>query len=544
MAIMSIDTIVKRFEAIKSARQQFENHWQEIANYCLPQKANITETRTPGTNLKSNIYDSTAVESAPILSSGLHSYLTNPSSRWFALRMRNKALDDIFEIKMWLKECEDRIFDELNNSNFNEVITEWYSDFAVFGNACLYEEEDEEDGIRFFVRPLSEIYFLTNDNGKIDTVYRSFIYTARQAYLRWGDNAGQKVTEAMKAQKIEEPIPFLQVVLPRHERDVRKLDSANMPFASMYIEPKNRKILSQGGYEEFPFFISRFYKVSDSDYAYSPASMALADIKMLNEMSKTNIEAAQKRVRPPIVLPHKGYLLPFKTTAGALNYKLKSTAGSSDEKIEKLDITGDIAISLEMENQRRQRIERAFFVDLFLMLASIPDKQRTATEIAERVNERMTILGPALGRKMKTLSGIINRTFSIMMRNGRLPLPPVDLRGENYRIEYISPLAKAQKASEIRSINDLIAAIGSIAQVNVQSVDTLDVDKAIKRIADITSTSELLRSDEEVQMIREQRAQQVQAQQGLEQLKTGSEGAKTAVEAHKILTEGGANGGE
>jgi len=533
---ISIDALIKRFDVIKSNRSQWEALWQSCADYCLPQKAIITQTRTPGTKLRTDIYDSTAIQSAQVFAAGLHSYLTNPSSRWFALGMKNKKLMNDFEVKGWLKECEDGIFDCLNSSNFNQVIHEDYIDFGVFGNSTLYEEEDPEDVITFFVRPVSEVYFLANDKGKIDTVYRCFTFTARQAYQKWGANAGQKVLDLIEAQKVEELVTFLHIVLPREERDVKKRDARNMPFSSLYVEPTTRKILSEGGYEEFPFFIGRAYKVSDSEYAYSPASLVLADIKMLNVMSRDILEAAQKTLNPPIILPHDGYLLPFKTSAKAINYKLSD---NPDDKVETLQLNREISLSLEMENQRRMTIQRAFFVDLFLMLASLPEKDRTATEITERVNERMLILGPILGRLMhEKLDPIITRTFNILLRNNKLPPPPDILQGQEYKVDYISPLAKAQKASETKSLTDLLIVVKAIAEIDTSVIDSINLDKTIKKIAEISYVSDVLRSDDEVKEIRQARLQQAQIQQTLEQMKSGGEGAKAVLEAEQLLKGG------
>jgi len=533
---ISIENLLKRFDTIKSNRSQWESLWQDCADYCLPQKAIITQSRTPGTKLKTDIYDSTAIQSTQVLAAGLHSYLTNPTSRWFALEMKDKALMDVFEVKVWLKNCEDAIFDYLNTSNFNQIIHEDYINFSTFGTSTLYEEPDFEDTIAFFARPTSEIFILANDKGRIDTVYRHFTYTARQAHQKWGDNAGEKVVGYMNAGKVEEVIPFLQIVLPREERDIRKRDAINMPFASLYVEPKTQKILSEGGYEEFPFFISRFYKVSDSEYAYSPASMAISDIKMINAMSKTNIKGAQKAIDPPLVLPHDGYLLPFKTTPGAINYKL---SGQPDDKVETLGIPRDFSISLEMENQRRESIKRAFFVDLFLLLAQEP--KMTATEVMQRVNEKMLILGPVLGRLMyEKLDPIIVRTFAILAREGKLPLPPqivMDSDSE-YKVKYISPLAKAQRASESKSIVDLVLAVKEMAEIDTSVVDNIDFDKTTKELAETYNTpSEILRSDEEIVEIRQQRAQTEQMQREAELLKTAAPGVKAAVEAEEIISK-------
>ena len=534
---LSIDALVKRFDTIKSNRITWDNHWQDCSDYALPQKAIVTKIRTPGTKLKTDIYDSTAIQAVQVLAAGLHSYLTNPTSRWFALGMKNKKLLKNKKIKDWLKDSEDGIFDFLNQSNFNQQIHECYIDFSVFGTSALYSESDIENGIVFHTRHMSEIYFLVNDKGKVDTVYRLFTFTARQAYQKWGDNAGKTIMDKLEGKQIEEPILFLHVVLPREERNIRKKDAKNMPFASLYIEPKTKKVLSEGGYEEFPFAIPRFYKVSDSEYAYSPVSMCLADIKMLNQMSKTTIKTAQKDEDPPLVLPHDGYLLPFKTHAGAVNYKLQ---GKPDDKIEILNVNTKSNLSLEMQNQRRESIKRTFFADLFLMLADNP--KMTATEVIERVNEKMLILGPVLGRLMhELLDPIITRTFNILMRDGKLPPPPDELleQTSDYQIEYISPLAKAQRASEARSITDLLLAIREMYEIEPLVKDGINYDEVRSELADIFNTSsKILRSDDEIKVIREERAKQLEIQQALEQANLGGEAMTKVGEGVEALKGG------
>jgi hypothetical protein len=415
-------------------------------------------------------------------------------------------------------------------------------DFGIFGNSILYEEEDYEDGINFSIRPISECYFLANDKGKIDTNYRFFTFTVRQAYQKWGNNAGQKVLDLIETNKVEENVAFLHIVLPREERDVKKRDARNMSFSSLYIEPQTKKILSEGGYEEFPFFIGRCYKVSDSEYAYSPASLTLADIKMVNAMSRDILEAAQKTLHPPLILPHDGFLLPFKTGAKAINYKLSTNA---DDKVEVLQLNREINLSLEMERERRSIIQRAFFVDLFLMLANLDEKQRTATEIAERVNERMLILGPILGRLMhEKLDPIITRTFNILLRLRQLPPPPDVLQGQQYKVEYISPLAKAQKASETKSLSELILAVSEMAKIDPSVIDNVNMDKITKKFADINYVADVLRSDDEVGQIRQSRNEQAQIQQTIEQLKSGGEGAQAVLGAEQMLRGGGKTGGQ
>lgn len=533
---ISIPELILRFQSLKSNRAVWESHWQELAKYCLPSKATVTTTRTPGTKYDTDVYDSTAIQAVQIMAAGLHSYLTNPSSRWFALRLQNRELMDDYEIKDWLKDSEGRIFDTLNSSNFNQQIHETYIDLGTFNTAILYEEEDPEDIIRFYTRPVAEIFIVENERGRVDTIFRHFTFTARQAYQKWGENSGKKVLDLMEAKKYEERVSFLHIVLPRSERNVGKKDASNKPVASLYVEISAKKKLSEGGYEEFPFFATRFTKVSGEVYGRGPSMTSLADIKTLNQMSKTLLKAGHKAVDPPLQGPSDGYILPIKTSPGALNFRNSTNAEDKFESLYSLNMH-NIPMGLELENQRRNSIKSAFFVDLFLLLTQEP--KMTATEVLERVNEKMLILGPTLGRLMsELLDPIVTRTFNILSRNGMLAPVPPGLEGQNYKVEYISPLAKAQKASETQSIRYLFGAVREMMDMAPDVVDNFNFDKASKEIANIQNNSELIRSDDEIKAIREQRAQAQQVQQALEQAGQGAEVLEKVMGAEKA-TKGG-----
>ena len=528
---METKQLIKLFRNLKANRSNFENYWQELADYCLPMKATITSQRMSGQKLPTTIYDSTAISAVNIFAAGLHSYLTNPSSKWFALSLLEKELLAIQEVKEWLKECEDMIFNVFNSTNFNQQIHETYRDFITFGTACLYEEEDFEKDIRFSTRPISEIFIMENDRGIIDLLIRYFSYDARQATLKWGDSVSDKIKEKMNSGKWDERFEFLHIIKPRYDRVAGKEDSKNKPFSSTYLELSEEKELSVGGYDDFPFFVPRFTKVSNEVYGYCQTMIALPDIKTLNAMSKTILKAAQKQVDPPLVVPDDALLLPFKATAGAVNIK---TSGTND-KIEVIEQRGQLGIGLEMEEQRRRAIKSALFVDLFLLLAQSPDM--TATEVRERVFEKMLILGPTLGRLMnELLDPIIHRTFAILARLGKLPPVPQILRGRNYKIEYISPLAKAQKAAESQSINEFLGFVTELAKVNQETLDNVNFDKAVQELAEIKNIpANILRSDDEVQKLRQGRNEALAQQQQLQMAQVGAGAAKDITQAEKNL---------
>lgn len=532
---MTPQEIIKRFETLKGLRSNWETLWEDAATYCLPYKTGITRIRTKGEGVSVENYDATPRNAAQTLAAALHGYLTNPASKWFSLRTQDQKLMDSKDVRSWLKQAEDKVYDVLNNSNFSQQVHENYIDLVTFGTSILYEEEDVKDYVRFYCRPLRECFVSEGEDERIDTVYRNFKLTARQVKQRWPESCGEVVNKAIEGKDYEKEIDCLHAIYPRGERQAGKADGKNMPWASVYLETSQKHILSEGGYREFPFFVPRFAKNSGEVFGYSPALISMPDIKMLNAIMKTLVRAGQKIVDPPLILPHDGYLLPLNLNPSGINYRLQ---GSADDKIEPLLTQGSIPVGFEMVQDLRVLVQKAFFVDIFLLLAQ-RQQNMTATEVQERVEEKMLILGPVLGRLMsELLNPVITRTVNILSEKGILPVPPPDLMGQEYIIEYISPLAKAQKYQEIHSINNLIALVGGIAQAVPDVLDKIDVDKVVDDAADIYGTNpELIRDDEEVAAIREQKRQAAEMQMKLAMVQQGAMAAKDASQADKNLND-------
>lgn len=498
----SVEQIFQRLEALKSDRSNWDGYFQELADYFLPRKARFTEQRQSGEEIDTELYDSTGVESALICAAGLNGYLTNPSTRWFALKLEGQEIGQ--RGAEWLKECEDIIFDTLAGSNFYQQIHEGYLDLTTFGTMCMYEEADPKDKVRFYTRHLSEIFFTEDNRGRLDSVFRIFELTAAQARMQFGDNVSSKIRE-LSENKPEEKVKFLHVVYPRENYDPRKRDKLNMPIASLWIEYETKKVVQEGGYMEMPFFVVRFLKFAGERYGFSPAMAALPDMRMLNEMAKDVIMHAQKQVNPPLDAPEEGYSLPLDMSPGAINYRRPGLG--KEEAIRPLLPAQNIGIGYDLILRVEEKIKRQFYTDLFLVLAQ--RKNMTATEVVQRVNEKMLLLAPTLGRLIsELLDPLIIRTFNLLMRGGHLPPPPPELQGASYTIEYTSPLAKAQKASESNSVNTFTMLLAELAQLNPSVLDNVNFDKLIREYAEMQNISAaLLKDPAEVEIEREERKQ-------------------------------------
>ena len=522
--------LLSRYERLEGQRQNWETHWQEVADYMQPRKADVTKRRARGDKRMEQVFDSSPIQAVELLAASLHGMLTNPSTPWFTLRFKDEDIDNEDEAKLWLESSTDAMYTAFNRSNFQQEIFELYHDLITFGTAAMFIEEDNDDIIKFSTRHINEVFIAENDKGRIDTIYRRFNISARAAMQKFGESVSADVQGKAKKNPYDE-VEILHAVYPRSEFNPNKKDKANMPFESVYMEYKNGNELSVGGFKEFPFVVPRYLKASNEIYGRSPAMTALPDVKMLNEMCKTTIKAAQKQVDPPLLVPDDGFLLPVRTVPGGLNFYRSGTR----DRIEPLNIGANNPLGLNMEQQRRDSIRAVFYVNQLMMQQG---PQMTATEVIQRNEEKMRLLGPVLGRlQSELLKPLIDRVFAILLRNNMLPQAPEFLSGRDIEIEYVSPLAKAQKSTELQSIMRAVEILGSLANV-APVFDYVNFDNLVKHLADIVGVPQkILKTQSQVNAERQAQAQQQEQMQSMQQLQQVAKAGGDIAPLAKALPE-------
>ena len=529
--------LVEKYQKLSSERVNWEQQWQDVLEQTMPQAAYVTRRRqVEGERVDERIFDSTPKRANQVLAAGFHGNLTNPSTKWFRLRLQDPALNGVDEVKVWLADSEQKILDVLNTSNFNQQIHQTYLDLGSTGTSVLFEVEDPIDIVRFNAIPIIEIVIDEDHRGRVNSCYWKYKLSASQAQGKFGDQAGETVRKLMEAGKFNAKVTFLHCIAPRAVFDPSSELAIDMPWESTQVEFDTGLIVAEGGFMEFPVFVTRFNKVSGDRYGYSPGIVMLPDMKMLQAITKTIIKAAQKIVDPPLQLPHDGFILPLKTIPAGLNFGI---GGQPGDKIEPIETKGNIPVGRDMQNDLREQITRGYFNDLFATLAD--RRNMTATEVTERITEKMLLLGPTLGRlQSEMLDPIIDRTFGILLRNGVLQPPPDVLVGREILFEYVSPLALAQRRENRSGMNNLLALAGQMAQFDPSVLDKINADAAIEEAHDIFGVSpEILNDDETVQKIRENRAQQAALQQAAAGAQAQADTAKVEAETEKALSEAG-----
>ena len=541
--------ICLRLKQLKAERENWENWWQQIAKYCVPRAAEITTRKESGTQYDADVYDSTARDSIKVFAAGLMGHLTSPSTPWFKLRTTDERIMEADGVRSFFSRAEKKIRSVFHDSNFYQQLHEFYIHIGTFGTAVFYSEEDVQDLIRYYSRPIREVYFEEDERGRLRSIYRVFELTALQAFEKWGTAAGKEVSKCIEKKEYSKKFDFCHYSGPRDVRDPKKKDKKNMEIESVWLNIAEERKIDEGGFREQAFSVARFCKESQEKHGFSPAMDVLPDIKSANRGKYNMLRAAAKAIDPAILLPHENFILPLDFNPAAVNYRQSGTGTSGDESIEILGYKGDWNIGRDSLLDDREIIKRGFFVDLFLMLLD-RKKTMTATEVAERVQEKMFILGPVLGRlQTELLEPVITRTFNILLRNGHFgDVPQALLQASGYKIEYLGMLAKAQRMAEIKAIEGFLQIVAGIAQVDPKVVHKINGDMTVDEAADILGIDpKLLNDDKTVKTMREALAKQQEMAQRIEMARlagdAGQSVGKAGKEMKNITEEGGANAG-
>ena len=519
-------TIINNFEDVKKHRHNFDTIYDDISEFVQPNRGDFQTQTSPGSRTDARVFDNTPVLANQIFASAIVGGLTNPSQEWFTFIPRDLELRDNENVMRWI----DRVLEEMFHvftrveNNFAQQNTQLIQDLGSYGTGVMLLEEDDDVDVSFKTLHLAQVYLAENSKGTADTVYRKFKFTARQAEQEWGfEDLPSKIQEAVQKSPNKE-FNFLHCVAPKKE--LEKIDPSLKikpihKFGSVYLAVDEKEIVSSGGFRENPYVTPRWDVKTGEIYGRSPAWVVLNEIRMVNAMAETILRAAQKQVDPPLLIPDEGVIFPLQTFPGGINIGGVSEEGSV--RIQPLTSGGRLDIGLEMLEQKRDTIRKAYFIDQFIDDPAVQGKQPlTATEALQKQENRLRLTGPYLERVTNEgYRPIIERVFSILKRKGRFPEVPEELEGVQLDIMFTGPLANTQKAQELLSYSRWANSIAPFVQFSPEIMDIMDMDSMARRAADLSGVPiKDIRSNDEVEALRAQREaalqQQLQQQQALE----------------------------
>lgn len=520
-ASSEVSRLLQRHSELLTQRVLHDQLWQDMLELMLPGAPDITRLRAPGDSRTDRLFDTTAILASQTLAANMMGGLTNQAFMWAKLVFRDALLKDNQTVALWLNQVDEIMMAAYNASNFYQAAHTFYLNLCIFGTAAMYVGSREGLGrsgeaevyLGFHTLPTGYYTIAENADGKVDTLFRSFMLTPRQARQKFGEVAisRQLREQARNPVEMDRPKRFLHCVSPRADAQPGKLGHRHMPYVERYVEVDARHICGRGGYEEFPFVVARWETIGDTAWGFGPGHMALPDVRNLNYLKELMLLQLQLWVQPPLMALEEAVVGAISLESLAVNTVTQADA------LRPMELGGrPDQVRLE-EELLRKNIRDLFFADALAGLPPPEAATMTAFEVAQRIEQMQRLMGPALTRLLSEMLGpLADRVFGMLWRAGILPPVPQEVVLAAQRnqgqldVEYQGPLALAQKGSEARSIAETLAVLSQIVGLtgSPDILDNVDLDGMIRAVAEANGTPRHLFKDTAmVEQVRAQRAQ-------------------------------------
>lgn len=517
------EALVKRAGSLRNERSSFFTHWRQLSRFFSPRSARffLNDRNRNHAQDYNQIYDNAGLNSVTVLGAGMMTGTTNPGRPWFDLTLADPDLASFNPVRRWLDEVVRRMLRVFARSNVYRVLHQMYEELGIYGTSAAMVLPDQKNIIHAYPITVGEFMIDKNMKGEVVSMYREIQKTVGATVKEFGlARCSERVQRAWNNRDLEQSVDILHAIEPRDDqsRDPDNPSSNHKPWRSVYLETGEEargQLLRDSGFDQFPVLVPRWRVQGQDVYGQSPGMIALGDVKQLQQEQLRKGQAIDYKVRPPLQVPTElkdrgtelypggaGYFDPGVTVPF-------NQVGQHAGIRSMFEVTLDVAdLTVDIEDVRR-RIERAMHADLFLMLSLAGTNTRmTATEVAERHEEKLLILGPVLERlHNELLQPLIDVTFAIMEKRGMLPPAPPEIAGQKLDVEFISILAQAQQAIGGSSMERFVRNVLEIAAVKPDVVDKVNWDKVVERYGEKFGVdAELLVSDEAVETLRQARA--------------------------------------
>lgn len=451
-------------ENIRTKRSTMLLLWQEQAENFYPERADFTYRRQPGTDFASNLMTSYPVITRRDLGDSFSTMLRPTNKEWAHVVPVDDKLED-GETKRWLQMATSTqrraMYDPM--AKFTIATKAGDHDYATFGQTALsIRLNRNQDALLYRCHHLRDMIWMDDEEGNICLVARHFKPTARALKKLFGDKIDIRVQQMIDQHRPFEQVECLHVVC---EADMYDGNARGQKYWSIYIDiTHDNKVL-----EEIPtwnpeYIIPRWSRPGDTQYAYSPATVAaLPDARLIQAMTYTLLEAGEKIVNPPLIATEDAIRSDMGMLAGMVTWIDRDYDEKMGEALRPMNIDSKgMPLGRDMMMDSRQMIAAAFFLNKLTLPQRGPEM--TAYEVGQRIQEYIRGALPLFEpMEMEYNGAVCKLTFEILRRHGAFGSindMPLKLRNAPLQFRFESPLHDAieqQKGQKFLEMGQLIA---------------------------------------------------------------------------------------
>lgn len=409
---MDAEGVVDLYKGLKSEKQDAKSWADQLRKFVLPFSPTELESKFSwmGVDLK-NLHDSTAVRANERLAAAHQSFLFDPGKIWFSyepsstLGLDNKASS---RVKKWLGDCAERVYQALTESNFYTVNQQALLDRCGLGTGAFYCGMTNSNKLVFSYVPFDSFVFAEDDLGMPCMFIRSFEWTAAQAVKFFGGvnrlSKGMKEAYGDEVERHKKKFTILHAVGKKDHYD----PLTEMECFSMYVEKTDKHVLEEGGFEEFPYMVSRFLKWGNQ-FGIAPARLCWPEILHLQYNKRVSRLLGELKAFPRV-----------KTSAdlvGRVNLRPggQTPVKGTDQLPQEWATVGQYSELMAEMEQDRQVVRSAFYLDV-LDLFGAHTGEMTATEVNARLDEQLRAFSPTFFQHLNDSRPVMLRVFALMFR--------------------------------------------------------------------------------------------------------------------------------
>lgn len=545
-----------RWRSMEAERARQFRKWRQLTDYIMPERGRFLSTDHNATKDTSKILNNTPTRMARVNAAGLMSGCTPRIRPWFNLTLPDPDLAKWGRVKQYLFDYNLRMRQVFDLAGLYRALAMGvYPDLAVYGLGTCLMEEDPTKVMRFIPLAMGSYALAQDAKGQINCLMYEEPWTVGELVNGFGwENVSGSVKTAWNAGWLEQYVNVLRVIMPNEEFVPGALGPRGAKWGSVYMEigglnsssgalaqPSTDPtigFLEEKGYQECPILCFRWATTARDVYPTGPGHDALPDARQLMQLESRKLLMISKGGNPGLLIPEAMRVSRLSTLPGDPIYLPSGVKADDIKPSQTVDPAWMPHLRVEI-SAVEQRVAAAFFADLMRRLIDKPEQSGkqpvTAEEIVETKQEIMLQLGPVLENTFESLSNLIDRGAACMERRRLAPVPPPEIQGMDMKVEFISILAQAQKLLYTSGKERFVAFSGQLAQLMAahgnegpaRVVDNINADTLQRGYADdIGLIPNGLNDEEEVQRMRQLRAQAAQEQEQKQAMLEASEAAK------------------
>lgn len=531
-----VSDILKRYTSLKSKRSTQEDVWDELSYFFMPEHGTDSE-RTDEDNRRRKSVDGTGVEACSAFTAGIYANTFTAGTELFSLDPDDETLEDVDNVKNWYAKVTDIALAKIQKSNFPQVYQEVVDYWGTFGNAItMFEYIDHELVFKNF-SVMDVVPEFDSMTGELVAVFRSVKMTAKDVKAKFDSCSEEVSKKAALPDEMYSEVCVIHAVVPRDngkkadfrkDRYVDPITSDNMEFASYWIEKDSKHLCKESGYEVFPYVAPR-YKVYGDSFGRGPGHEALDDMRQLERMSYDFTFSVEMNMNPCAFTWDEEILETATIEPGRINAMTAPTSiGGTGGQPAIIWHTGGAPIQYiePIINRYERKVKAHYHTDLFITHTN--QENMTATEVAQRNEEKLTAIVPIVSRLTTEFHDpLIEGCVKLMMREGDLPELPQEMQDVKFKIQYVTRLSARMGMVKNQNLMGALQMISALAEASMAAPDLqgiIDVPKAMKEILQNANVDpDLIKSAQETKKFFQEKqaaqARQMQQQQQLEMAK-------------------------